>query len=167
MKFAVLILLLICLVPVLLMAFDLSEAAKKERTRRLALAVSRDGRQARSFKDADLEIYHRLGEPSPASRGRRDPVIPSRDLLKERIYWQKERDSHQQELARLDARIRRLEWRLTELKARSKPGERLRSDANEQVLEDSLQSLREERKRLIESFHERARKAGALPGWLR
>ncbi|HLE22074.1 MAG TPA: hypothetical protein VJB88_13255, partial [Vicinamibacteria bacterium] len=62
---------------------------------------------------------------------------------------------------------RRLEWRLTELKARSKPGERLRSDANEQVLEDSLQSLREERKRLIESFHERARKAGALPGWLR
>jgi len=57
MKFAVLILLLICLVPVLLMAFDLSETAKKERTRRLALAVSRDGRQARSFKDADLEIY--------------------------------------------------------------------------------------------------------------
>jgi hypothetical protein len=159
--------LLLCLIPALLAALDLSEAAKKERARRLALAASRDGETARSFQDADLETYHRFTNETGRPAERRLPVIPSRDLLKERAYWQKEKEAHERELARLDAGLRRLEWRLAERKARRKPGERLRRDATEEVLQDSIQSLREERKRLIESFHERARKAGALPGWLR
>ena len=167
------LILLLCLIPVLLMAFDLSEVAKKERARRAALAASRDARharherQGRSFKDADLEVYHRLRETSGWHRSRRHPIVPSRDLLKERAYWQKEKLKHERELARLNAGIRRLEWRLAERKARRKPGDRLREDATERVLEDSIQSLREETERFIEAFHERARKAGALPGWLR
>jgi hypothetical protein len=177
MKMAFLILML-CLIPVLLMAFDLNEAAKKERARRAALAASRDAharhashasheRQARSFKDADLEVYHRLRDSPGKPQSRRHPIIPSRDLLKERAHWQKEKVKHERELARLNAGIRRLEWRLADRKARRKPGERVREDPTERVLEDSIRSLREEIKRFIEAFHERARKAGALPGWLR
>ena len=167
MKVAVLVA-VICLIPVLIKAFELSEVAKKERSRRLGLASSQDGKPTRSFNDADLEIYHRIGDPSPRRRGpRRSPVIPSRDLLKERSFWRKEKSRHDGELARLDAQIRRLEWRLAERQARRKPGERLRRDATEQILEESIQSLQEERALLIQVFRERARKAGALPGWLR
>lgn len=166
MKVAVLVA-VICLVPALVMALQLNEVAKKERARRLRLASVEDRRQARSFNDADLEIYHRLAEaPSPRAP-QRAPVIPSRDLLEERAFWRKEKSRHDREVARLDAQIRRLEWRLAERRARRKPGERLRRDATEQVLEDSIQSLREEKQSLIEAFRERARKEGALPGWVR
>jgi hypothetical protein len=156
----------ICLIPVLVKAFELNEVAKRERSRRQSLASPQDGKP-RSFNDADLEIYHRLGEPPPPRGPRRPPVIPSRDLLEERAFWRKEKSQHDRELARLDAQIRRLEWRLAERKARRKPGERLRRDATELVLEESIQALREERTLLIRAFHQRARKAGALPGWLR
>lgn len=167
MKVAVLVA-VICLIPVLIRAFELSEIAKKERSRRLGLASSQGVKPTRSFNDSHLEIYHRLGDPPPPPSGpRRFPVIPSRDLLKERAFWRKEKGRHDGDLARLDAQIRRLEWRLAERKARRKPGERLRRDATEQILEESIQSLREERALRIQVFHERARKAGALPGWLR
>lgn len=177
MKIVILILLL-CLIPVLLMAYDLNEVARKERARRQELATARRDVPIRAFKDSDLEVYHRLRGDSPASqqdsrpasRGKRSnqrAPLPSRDLIKERAYWLKEKIKHQRERARLDASIQRLTWRLAERKAKKRPGERLRNDPTEEVLEESLLSLREQRARLIDSFHERARKAGALPGWLR
>jgi len=171
MKIAVLVV-AICLIPIMLRALELSEVAKKERSRRLGLVSSRDGKPTRSFDDADLETYHRPMEeveaPPPPSHGPgHAPGIPSRDLLQERAFWHKEKSHHERELARLDAQIRRLEWRLAEHKARRKPGERLRRDPTEHVLDESIQSLREERADLNEAFREKARKAGALPGWLR
>ncbi|HEX9724964.1 MAG TPA: hypothetical protein VGC53_11855 [Vicinamibacteria bacterium] len=170
MKIAILVI-AVCLIPILLKAFELSEVAKRERSRRLGLVSSRDGKPTRSFDDADLEVYHRPVEEveaSPPSHGpSRTPTILSRDRLQERAFWRKEKSHHDQELARLDAQIRRLEWRLAERKTRQKPGERLQKDPTEHVLGESIQSLREERTRLIQAFHERARKAGALPGWLR
>lgn len=166
MKVAVLVA-LICLIPVLLKAFELSEVAKKERSRRQRLASSPEGEPIRSFNDADLEAYHRLGDPPPPRSPRRPSVTSSGDRIQERALWRKEKSAHERELARLDAQIRRLEWRLAERKARRKPGERLRRDATEQILEESIESLRGERALLVQAFHERARKAGALPGWLR
>jgi hypothetical protein len=163
-----LVILVICLVPVILMAYDLNAVAKRERERRLGLATLRQGRPVRSFHDADLEVYRRAqNSPEPPRRSKRHTTPPSRDLDKERVHWQKEKAKHDRELARVDASIRRLERRLAERTARRRPGERLRKDPTERVLQDSIESLREERKRLIYSFHERARKAGALPGWLR
>jgi hypothetical protein len=170
--------LLLCLIPALLIAYDLNEIARKERARRQELATSRRGAQVRAFNDADLEVYHRLRDDSAESRKdsrqnsrwkrpKRRALAPSWDLVEERAHWQKEKSKHERERARLDAGIRRLEWRLAERKAKRRPGERLRKDATEEVLEDSLASLREQRTRFIDSFHERARKAGALPGWLR
>ncbi len=70
---------------------------------------------------------------------------------------------HDGELARFDAQIRRLEWRLAERKARRKPGERLRRDATEQILEESILSLREKRALLIQAFHERAARRALFP----
>ena len=167
------LILLLCLIPGLLVAYDLSEVARKERARRQELYTPQRV-QIRAFKDADLEVYHRLRGDSPESsqdsrgkRSNRRALLPSRDLVEERAHWQKERTKHERERARIDASIRRLEWRLAERKAKKRPGERLRKDATEEVLEESLLSLREHRTRLIDSFHERARKAGALPGWLR
>ena len=170
----VFLILLLCLIPVLLVAYDLNEFARKERARRQELVSSRRGEPARVFKDADLEVYHRLRdsrarprEDKRAKRLKQRAIVPSRDFIKERAHWHKEKQKHERERDRLDASIRRLEWRLAERKAKKRPGDRLRKDATEQVLEDSLASLREQRKRLIDTFHERARKAGALPGWLR
>ena len=170
----VFLILLLCLIPVLLVAYDLNEFARKERARRQELVSSRQGEPARVFKDADLEVYHRLRdsrarprEDKRAKRLKQRAIVPSRDFIKERAHWHKEKQKHERERDRLDASIRRLEWRLAERKAKKRPGDRLRKDATEQVLEDSLASLREQRTRLIDTFHERARKAGALPGWLR
>ena len=151
-----------------LLARDLTEAAKKERSRRQALSTVRRGRSVRVFTNSDLERYQRADvSPGPPLSGKRRPVKPLRDLAKERKHWQKEKEKHQRERARLDARIRRLEWRLADRRARKRPGERLREDPAEKALEESLKSMRAERKRFIEEFRERGRKAGAFPGWLR
>ena len=170
--------LLLCLIPVLLMAYDLNEVARKERARQQELAISRPDVPGRAFKNSDLEVYRRLrGDSLQSPQGSpkdgrsrhspRRPPVPSRDLVRERAHWQSEKNKHERERARLDRSIRRLEWRLAERKAKKRPGERLRKDPTEEVLEDSISSLREDRSRLIDLFHERARKAGALPGWLR
>ncbi|MGH9460297.1 MAG: hypothetical protein ACRD1X_03715 [Vicinamibacteria bacterium] len=167
MKVAVLVA-LICLIPVVLKAIELNGVAQKERSRRLRLTSSHDGKLIRSFNDTDLEAYHRVEESETLPGGpRQPPLIASRELSREHAFWRKEKVQHDRELARLDAQIRRLEWRLSERKARRQPGERLRWDATEHVLEESIESLRETRALLIQAFHERARKAGALPGWLR
>jgi hypothetical protein len=108
-----------------------------------------------------------LDLPIRASRRRRRFLLGERDLAKKRAVWTKEKVWHERELARVDACIRRLEWRLKDRDARRKPGERLAHDPAAEVLEANLESLREERKRVEQTFRERARKAGAFPGWLR
>jgi hypothetical protein len=95
------------------------------------------------------------------------PSARESNPAKEREFWEREARRHERELARLDAGIRRLEWRLREKQSRRPAGERFSKDPVVEVLEDSLETLREERKRIDERFRERARRAGALPGWLR
>jgi hypothetical protein len=159
---------LLCLLSAAVVARDLTEAAKKERARRQAIQESRRGEKARTFTDSDLKRYRRSGPRSPSiHQSKPRKTRPERDWAKERAFWEKEKEKHQNNLARLDARIRRLEWRLAERKARRRPGERLREDPAEKVLEQTLEALHEERKRLTEEFRDRGRRAGALPGWLR
>jgi hypothetical protein len=66
-----LVILVICLVPVILMAYDLNEVAKRERERRLGLAALRQGKPVRSFHDADLEVYRPGISTRNGSTGRR------------------------------------------------------------------------------------------------
>ena len=161
--------LFICLLSALLIARDLSQLAKAERERRRAVVAARHHSPARTFTDQDLKSYHRTHRSSAPREAPRSSRAASsqRDVSKERAYWQKEKEKHQRELARLDARIRRTEWRLAERRARRKPGERLREDAAEKALEETLKAMEEERRKLIAGFLERSRRAGALPGWLR
>jgi hypothetical protein len=159
---------LMCLFSALLLARDLTGAAKKERSRRLAAIAVRGGKPIQVYTNRDLEPYQSAeSPPSPPLRGERRQAPPGRDLNKERKYWQKEKEKHQRDIARLDARIRRLEWRLADRRARKRPGERLREDPAEKALEESLKSMMAEKSRVIEGFLERGRKGGAFPGWLR
>jgi hypothetical protein len=60
-----------------------------------------------------------------------------------------------------------LEWRLADRRARIRPGERLRDEPALRALEETLETLRKERRELVNRFQERGRRARALPGWLR
>lgn len=171
MKVTILVVFLILLIPALLWARDLGEIARRERERRQLLASGRRSSTARLYTNEDLEAYGQepAFETSVATQSRgvkRAPAVRARDLEKERVYWRRETEKHRKELARLDARIRKLEWRLEERRARRKIG-RLEHDPMEEALQESIASLRDERRRRVEEFFDRGRRAGALPGWLR
>ncbi|HSF19176.1 MAG TPA: hypothetical protein VLK65_26855 [Vicinamibacteria bacterium] len=168
MKFLMLLVLGLSLVSAALLARDLTSVARREKQRRAA-----NGRVVLSFDNGDLERYRdgggdaRVDVPSrrlmPSFGKRKD-----RDLEKEQQYWRREALRHERELARLDASIRRLEWRVNSWRRRRpRPGERIFDDPTSNMLEESLKALREQRRRTEERFLERARKAGAFPGWLR
>lgn len=164
---------LLCLLPLLLSASPLGELARKERARRAEAAIARQGRKVRTYGDADLEALAG-GHPAapPSSSPARSPSGDKRDREAERLHWQKERDKLDRELARLDASIRRVEWRLEAHRARRRDRDRKGWDLNErdlqeEILRESLEALRAERGREIERFLERGRREGALPGWLR
>jgi hypothetical protein len=152
------------LVSAFVYAIDLQAAARREKERRQALAEGARMR-ARSFATEDLERYRH----ESTERVARAPAAASadRDFKTERAFWHRERERYEREVARIDAGIRRLEWRLREKRAKKRPGERLSPDSSVELLEGSLESLREERRVLEERLREKARKAGALPGWLR
>lgn len=175
MKILLLVLGLCCLSAALL-ARDLPGLAKREKARRRAIASQSQSRDALSFDDSDLESYRRSrGEAGPdvvrrpgaalASSAGRAPADP--ELERQKRYWREEATRHERELARLDASIRKLEWRLVERRSRRRPSERLSDDPTADMLEDSIDNLREQRKLLDERFRRRAREAGAFPGWLR
>ena len=154
------------LVSAVVLARDLHSVAKKERARRSGLR-SNDGSR-RSFTNEDLEIYADHRRPDSTVEKRRAPLGPARDLAKEESYWQQEKDRHERDLARVDARIRKLESRLRDHRLKRRlTGGRLREDPSASLIEESLESLREERQKLVMDFREHARKAGAFPGWLR
>ena len=146
-------------------ALDLPSLARRERVRRSALA----GKPVRSFGDDDLERYRRRRAPEspPAAVSTPRSLDPQRDLTRERVYWRKEAHQHEREVARIEASLRRLEWRLNEKRSRRRSREWLTEDPTIGLLEDSIGALTEERRRLEERFRERARKEGALPGWIR
>lgn len=144
-------------------ALDLPALARRERARRSGVA----SKPGRAFDDRDLERYRTeeaadVPAPDPAPR-----PAPPRELPRERARFRKELEQHQREVAKLDANLRRLEWRLNEKRARRPTREWLAEDPAIAMIEDSIRALREERDRIERRFRERARKEGALPGWLR
>lgn len=148
-------------------ALDLPSLARRERARRNALS----GKPVDSFDDDDLERYRRsrskeTAQPVPPPAAPAPAVMP-RDLTREKVHWRKEAEQHQREVARIEANRRRLEWRLNEKRSRRRSRDWLTEDPTIGLLEDSIRALTEERQRLEERFRERARKEGALPGWIR
>jgi hypothetical protein len=164
-----LVVFLLCLTvaSVAVYALDLPSLARRERARRVAHA----GKPARAFDDDDLQRYRRAGTsdsgpatppPSPPA-----PAAAPRDLTREKVHWRKETQQHQRELAKIEASVRRLEWRLNEKRSKRRSREWHVEDPSIGLLEDSIRALVEERQRIEERFRERARKEGALPGWIR
>lgn len=146
-------------------ALDLPSVARRERARRSAVS----GKAARTFGDRDLERYRK---EKPAEAGPRLPSPPragppARDLSREQAHWRKEAERHQREMAKIEASLRRLQWRLAEKRSRKRSRDWLTEDPSIPALEDSIKALNEEKRELDERFRERARKEGALPGWLR
>jgi hypothetical protein len=157
---------LLCLLPLVIGATPLGELARRERARRAEL--TRQGKKARTYSDADLEPR----APSTTLAPSRSPAGESREEREreaKRLHWRREREKLDRELARLDANIRRLEWRLEAARARraDRKGDPKARDLQEEVLRESLKALYAEREREINRFLERGRREGALPGWLR
>ena len=105
------------------LARDLGRIAQQERARRDALPASERG--AKSFTDAHLESYG--WQRRPAKLGAREASPPSRrdlDMAKAEAFWRRQKMQHDRDLARIEARIRRLQSRLAqrELVARGKDG---------------------------------------------
>lgn len=148
-------------------ALDLPSLARRERVRRAAHA----GKPARSFDDGDLERYRRGRDPDPAPAtpvaAPQPRLAAPRDLTREKVHWRKEAQQHEREVAKVEANLRRLEWRLNEKRSKRRSRDWLTEDPSIGLLEDSIRGLTEERNRIEERFRERARKDGALPGWIR
>lgn len=164
-----LIFLILCVgfVSVAVFGRDLSSIARKERARRQSI---RPTISTKVFTNADLDVFaeHPNDDNSvPKRETRRSAQTDSRDLRKEELFWRGEKLRNDRELARVDANIRRLEWRLRDRRLKSRTEHRLRDDPSVTLLEESLDSLREQRDRLESEFLDHARKAGAFPGWLR
>jgi hypothetical protein len=148
-------------------ALDLPSLARRERARRSAHA----GRPVRTFGEGDLERYRRRRAPDSvpvtAPAGPPPLLAAPRDLARERVLWRKEAQQHQRELAKIDASLRRLQWRLNEKRSKRRSRDWLAEDPSIGLLEDSIRALTEERRQVEQRFRERARKDGALPGWIR
>ncbi len=146
------------------LARDLGRIAQKERARRDALPASE--REGKSFTNAHLESY--AWQRRPAKLGARAAPTPSqREIAKEEAFWKRKKIRHDSESARIEARIRRLQSRLAERELVAQRKGWRQDDPTITLIEESLESLREERDKLDLEFRDRARKAGAFPGWIR
>ena len=164
MKLAVLIVCL-ALLSVIVVARDLSSIARKERARRQTIHSSSE--RSKTFTNADLDAYAAHPRVETRAKNTRRRPQTERDLEKEESFWRNEKARHERELARLNASIRRLEWRLRDRQIKARLKGRRREDTAVALIEETLESLREEREEVAMDFRERARKAGAFPGWLR
>ena len=164
MKLALIILCLAFLSAVVV-ARDLSSVARKERARRQAIHSSRESSE--TFTNIDLDTYTAEERVDTRSKRTRRPPDTERDLKKEEAFWRKEKSRYERERARLDASIRRLEWRLRDRQLKARLKGRRREDTAVALIEETLESLREDREDMELDFRERARKASAFPGWLR
>lgn len=78
--------------------------------------------------------------------------------------WRREAARHRARQAALSRRIEALE---RQIEARRRDRSRSRGPGAAAPLEDRLAALREQRREEDSAFEDRARRAGALPGWLR
>ena len=164
MKLAVLIVCL-ALLSVVVVARDLSSLARKERARRQTIHSS--GGRSKTFTNADLDRYASRERVETRTKITTRPPRTERDLKKEESFWRNEKARHERERDRLDASIRRLEWRLRDRQVKARLKGQRRQDTAIALMEETLESLREEREKMEMDFRERARKASAFPGWLR
>jgi hypothetical protein len=126
------------------------------------------------YTDEDLERVHPYRDqtgvasvpavtPSAHSAGACDPQDRSR--ARAEVYWRREARRHRARQAALAARIAVLQ---RQIETRRRKSSRSRGLAEpSEALDDKLRALAEQRRDEDSAFEDRARRAGALPGWLR
>ncbi len=144
-------------------------------------AHAKERPKARLYTNDDLERVHPFAaetgvrsmpavSPTPAEETK--PRREGRSLRQGEAYWRAEAERVRQKLRALEERAAELRVRISERSSRSEVfGRRGSSSSSRGTSLLSLQSslaLVEKRARLLEEdLAERARRAGALPGWLR
>jgi hypothetical protein len=139
-------------------------------------AVAEESRKkpVRVYTNEDLQRYSSrrdestAGEPAVA-----DTPIPERPRERGERYWRQEADRVRERIAALQADADALRARLAALRegsraaARPAASRRRGEEASAAESEARLRSLEERIRSVQAAFEERARRAGALPGWLR
>lgn len=143
-------------------------------------AHAKERPKARLYTNDDLERVHPFAaetgvrslpafSPTPAVETK--PRREGRSLRQGEPYWRAEAERVRQKLRALEERAAGLRARIAERSTRSEVFGRRSSSSSRGASLASLQSalaLVERRARLLEEdLAERARRAGALPGWLR
>jgi hypothetical protein len=143
----------------------------------LASAAPQDGEargETPSYSNEDLErmtpLRHQTGalsEPafSPASARSSPKRRSSGSRSGGEDYWRREADRLRRRLRPLLEQLQELRLKIEE--RRSTPGVRPYTDPKTQSLERKAESLSRRIRDWQDRFEERARRKGALPGWLR
>jgi hypothetical protein len=95
----------------------------------------------------------------------RAPEGPERTRGQGEAYWRREAERLQDRLAPMATQASRIRARMTE--RRSQPGVRPYSDPQLRAWQVELDRIEARMRSLEERLQERARREGALPGWLR
>jgi len=143
----------------------------------LGSAAPQDGEarnETPSYTNDDLErmapLRHQTGalsQPafSPASARSSPKRRPSRSRSGDERYWRREADRLRRRLQPKLEQLRELQLKIEE--RRAIPGVRPYTDPKIQSLERKAASLSRRVRDWQDRFEERARREGALPGWLR
>jgi chromosome segregation ATPase len=144
--------------------------------RATALATADDtekARPTRTYTDEDLKRVSprrgetgALSEPGTAADASRDDA-PTRQ--RHEAYWRAQAERLQQQLSALRRRAEDLRARIEEARRRPDPplGKSRRGADPVPGLERRLHAIEAEVRERQDALEERARRAGALPGWLR
>jgi septal ring factor EnvC (AmiA/AmiB activator) len=131
----------------------------------------------RVYTNEDLERVHPLREEtgvasvpaSPAEPGPERAPQPRKVRTRGEDYWRREAARVRRRVAALAARAEALQSTLAEREEerRHTLGRRRRGGSSDATLERRLATIERQMRHLEEELRERARREGALPGWLR
>ena len=126
---------------------------------------------ARTYTNEDLDrVSPRRAETGVASEPvagarRPEPRPQQGSSLRDEDFWRREAERERRRLEPLRRRLSDVEQKLAE--RRQKPGVRLVTDPIVAGYLAQIQKLRERIREEESRFEDRARREGALPGWLR
>lgn len=129
-----------------------------------------DKRPARVYTNEDLDRVSPLrGQTgvlsTPAGRGAERPLPPDERRGRGEEYWRREARRLREKLEPLRQKAEDLRERIAE--RRRRPGVRPYTDPQVEAAQRRLRSLEERMRELESELEDRARREGALPGWLR
>lgn len=107
------------------------------------------------------------GPASPASRARRAGSRAAGPGLRDEAWWRGEAARVRDRVRTLELQAAQLRRRITEARAEPWSSRRRRAGPDTRPWQARLSAIEERQRTLEDDLLERARRAGALPGWLR